>query len=132
VRDVRLDHVAVAVRDLEAALKALEGLGLRCTHVEEVSSEHVRTAFLPAGDAAVELLQPTSQEGAVARFLASREGVHHVAFRVADLEDALRKATRAGLVVIPPAPRPGARNSWVAFLHPKSTFGVLIELVERP
>jgi len=129
--EVRLDHVAVAVRDLHSALQVFEAVGLRCAHVEDVPDEGVRTAFLAGGEVAVELLQPTSDSGAVARFLNSRgEGVHHLALRVPDLEAALSRATTAGLSVVPPAPRPGARGRRVAFLHPRSTCGVLLELVE--
>ncbi|MCS7234366.1 MAG: methylmalonyl-CoA epimerase [Armatimonadota bacterium] len=130
---VRLDHVAVAVCDLKRALETFQALGLRCEAVEDVPSEHVRTAFLSAGEVAVELLQPTSDLSTVARFLASRgEGVHHVALRIPDLRAALEAAAAAGLSVVPPGPRPGARGRRVAFLHPKDTFGVLVELVEAP
>jgi methylmalonyl-CoA epimerase len=130
---VRLDHVAVAVRDLARALETFGALGLPCEGVEDVPTEHVRTAFLSAGEVAVELVEPTSDLGAVARFLASRgEGVHHVALRVPNLEAALQQASAVGLAVVPPGPRPGARGSRVAFLHPRSTHGVLVELVEHP
>lgn len=89
-------------------------------------------AFLSAGPVALELIEPTSEHGAVGRFLASRgEGVHHVALRVPDLQQSLERAAAAGLGVVPPAPRSGARGSQVAFLHPKSTHGVLIELVQH-
>lgn len=129
--EVRLDHVAVAVRDLQAALRALQALGLRCAHVEDVPAEGVRVAFLPAGEAALELLEPTSEAGPVARFLSSRgEGLHHVAVRVSDLDAALARAAAAGVQVIPPGPRAGARGARVAFLHPKTACGVLVELVE--
>jgi methylmalonyl-CoA epimerase len=133
VRGPRLDHVAVAVKDLQGALRAFEALGLRCSHVEEVPAEGVRVAFLPAEDVSVELLEPTSPAGAVARFLASRgEGVHHVALRVPSLHEALTRAEAAGLRPVPPAPRPGARGTRVAFLNPKDTSGVLVELIEDP
>lgn len=131
--ELRLDHVAVAVRSLQAAVRAFEALGLRCTHVEEVPSEGVRVAFLALGEATLEFLEPTTPAGPVARFLASRgEGVHHVALRVPDLEGALQRATAAGLEPVPPAPRPGSRGTRVAFLHPRVTAGVLVELVEYP
>lgn len=100
--------------------------------MEEVPSEEVRVAFLSAGQVVLELVEPTSEHGSVARFLASRgEGVHHVALRVPDLRQSLERAAAAGLAVVPPAPRSGARGSQVAFLHPKTTHGVLIELVEH-
>lgn len=131
--DFRVDHIAVAVRNLPAALQVFEALGLRCAHVQELPSEGVRVAFLPLGSAALELMEPTTASGPVARFLASRgEGVHHVALRVSDLKEALTRATAAGLEPVPPAPRPGSRGTQVAFLHPKSTAGVLLELVEYP
>ncbi|GBD28311.1 hypothetical protein HRbin31_00326 [bacterium HR31] len=129
---VRLDHVALAVRDLQAALRVFETLGFRCARVEEIPSEEVRVAFLSAGEVVLELVEPTSENGAVGRFLAARgEGVHHVALRVPDLRQSLERAAAAGLAVVPPAPRSGARGSQVAFLHPRTTHGVLIELVQH-
>ncbi|MCL6499500.1 MAG: methylmalonyl-CoA epimerase [Firmicutes bacterium] len=129
---VRLDHVALAVRDLQAALRVFETLGFRCARVEEVPWEEVRVAFLSAGEVALELVEPTSEHGAVGRFLAARgEGVHHVALRVPDLRQSMERAAAAGLAVVPPAPRSGAQGSQVAFLHPRTTHGVLIELVQR-
>ncbi len=132
--EVRLDHVAVAVRDLQAAVRAFEALGMRCARVEEVPEEHVRAAFLPLGEGvALELLEPTSEASPVGKFLASRgEGVHHVAVRVRSVTTALETALAAGLQPVLPAPRPGARGCTVAFLHPKGTCGVLVELVEYP
>jgi methylmalonyl-CoA/ethylmalonyl-CoA epimerase len=128
---VGLDHVAVAVHDLDAAVRRYESLGLRCQHVEDVPSEGVRVAFLPAGEAALELLQPLQPDGPVARFLQARgEGLHHVALRVPDLDAALERARAAGVRVLEPAPRLGSRGRRVAFLHPKDTSGVLVELVE--
>ncbi len=128
---LRLDHVAVAVYDLEAAMSRWGLLGLGCTHVEDVPSEGVRVAFLPAGEVALELLQPLDPDGPVARFLQARgEGLHHVAFRVPDLHAALNSARASGVRVVEPAPRLGSRGRRVAFLHPKDTAGVLVELVE--
>lgn len=129
--EARLDHVAVAVRDLAEAVRRYGAVGLRCEHVEDVASEGVRVAFLPAGEVALELLQPLDSEGPVARFLRARgEGLHHVALRVPDLNAALEAARAAGLRVLEPAPRAGSRGRRVAFLHPKDTGGVLLELVE--
>ncbi len=128
---LRLDHVAVAVYDLEAAMSLWGLLGIACTHVEDVPSEGVRVAFLPAGEVALELLQPLGPEGPVARFLRARgEGLHHVAFRVPDLHAALDSARALGVRVLEPAPRLGSRGRRVAFFHPKDTGGVLVELVE--
>jgi methylmalonyl-CoA/ethylmalonyl-CoA epimerase len=128
--EARLDHIGIAVKDLEQALKTYsEGLGLACDHREVVESEAVRTAFLPVGDAHVELLESLTPEGPIGRFLARRgEGVHHLCFRVPDLRRALAACEAAGLELIDREPRAGAHDMWVAFVHPRSTHGVLIEL----
>jgi methylmalonyl-CoA epimerase len=130
----KIDHIGIAVRDLTAARRIWEeALGLAVDHVEEVASEKVRTAFLTVGESRLELLESTSPEGPIAKFIAKRgEGVHHVCFRVDDVEAALALARAAGLAVIGEAPRPGAHGARVAFLHPGSAGGVLIELAERP
>lgn len=129
----RLNHVGVAVRSIESTLGFYEGvLGLSCEHVEEVKSQHVRVAFLPAGDARIELLEPTSSESAVARFLEKRgEGIHHLAFEVDSAARSVAHADAQGIRLVDKAPRPGARGCLVAFLHPESCHGVLIEFVEE-
>lgn len=126
----RLDHIGIAVRDLEAAVRVYtEGLGLACDHRETVEDQQVRTAFLPVGETHVELLESLSAEGPIGRYIAKRgEGIHHLCFEVADIRAALAACEKAGLTLIDREPRVGAQGKWVAFVHPKSTHGVLIEL----
>jgi len=127
---LRLDHIGIAVKDLEDALRSWEGgLGLAADHQEVVEDQAVRTAFLPVGDTHVELLESLSPDGPIGRFIARRgEGIHHLCFQVDDLEAALAACRRAGMTLIDETPRAGAHGRWVAFVHPKSTHGVLIEL----
>ncbi|MFN2431932.1 MAG: methylmalonyl-CoA epimerase [Gemmatimonadota bacterium] len=129
-----LDHVGVAVRDVVEAASAYRAvLGLELRDVEDVLGEGVRVGFLPlAGGPAIELLEPLEGDSPVARFLARRgPGVHHLSFRVRSCEAAIRSAEAAGIRVLPPAPRPGAHGTRVAFFHPNDTGGVLIEVCER-
>jgi methylmalonyl-CoA epimerase len=130
---MQVDHVAIAVRSIEAALPFYAGgLGLDRHVVEDVPSEGVRTCFLETGETHVELLEPLGDDTPVGKFLARRgEGLHHVAFRVRDIEEAMRRLKAEGYALLSEAPKPGARGSRVAFLHPKGTHGVLYELVER-
>ncbi|MBX5475722.1 MAG: methylmalonyl-CoA epimerase [Clostridia bacterium] len=128
-----LDHIAIACTVLDDVLPLYaEGLGLRLLGVEEVPTEGVRVAMLDLGGGArLELLEPTTETASIMGFLARRgPGLHHVAVRVDDLDAALETARAAGLEIIPPAPRPGAGGSRVAFIHPKTLQGVLLELVE--
>ncbi|MFL5823773.1 MAG: methylmalonyl-CoA epimerase [Solirubrobacteraceae bacterium] len=127
-----IDHIGVAVEDLDAALALYEkGLGMTLVHRETVSEQGVEAVLLDVGDSHVELLQPLGADTAVGKFLARRgPGLHHVAYRVADVESALRQLAAAGLRLIDEQPRQGIRNSRVAFLHPASTGGVLTEIVQ--
>ncbi len=128
----KLDHIGIAVSDIDDAMKFYSALGLSCTHVEDVSEQKVKIAFLPAGDVNLELLQSTDPEGALAKFIEKKgEGVHHIAFKVADIEKALTQLKERGMELIDSIPRKGAHGSKIAFLHPKSAHGVLIELVEK-
>ena len=129
----RLDHVGVAVRSLEQALAPYrDGLGLAVQEIEEVATEQVRVAFLPAGDTRIELLEPTGTDSAIARFLDRRgEGIHHICFQVDDIEAALTRLRAAGVRLVDEVPRPGAGGCRVAFVHPKGMAGVLVELVEK-
>ncbi len=133
---MKLDHVGIAVPDLEEALRFWrDRLGAAVTHLEDVRSEGVRVAFLETGadGGNTELLQPIDDDGPVARFLASgRKGVHHLAYRVDDLEDRLRVLREAGSRLIDDRPRAGSRGTRVAFIHPRAAGGPLIELVEYP
>ncbi len=127
----KVDHIGIAVHDIEEARQPYETLGLTVTHVKEVSDQQVKVAFLPVGDTEVELVQPTTADSGVARFLENRgEGVHHLCFEVDDIEATLADLKAQGMRLIDQEPRQGAFGR-VVFLHPKSAHGVLIELVEK-
>lgn len=132
----RIDHIAVVVRDLDAALRVYHDvLGLPLERVEEVPAEKVKVAFLPLpeGDTEVELVQPTADDTGIARYLAKRgEGMHHVCFEVNDIEAAMRELSAAGLQVLEEKPRLGSQGQKYVFIHPKTAHGVLIELYQRP
>lgn len=128
----KLDHIGIAVRSIESA-KIYEALGLTIDHVETVASQGVKTAFLSVGDSNLELLEPTGPESPIAKFIEKRgPGMHHVAYRVPDIATALADYEAQGIELIDRQPRPGAGGHRVAFLHPKTTAGVLVELVEYP
>ena len=128
-----LAHVGIAVRSLDAAIPIWVGaLGFRHTNTIELDSMKVRIAFLRGGTSELELLEPTSEDSPVGRFLAKRgEGIHHIAFHVADLEEALEEAEAAGLMLIDRTPVKGSHGSRIAFLSPRTLGGVLVELCER-
>jgi methylmalonyl-CoA/ethylmalonyl-CoA epimerase len=128
----RIDHVGVAVEDLEAAVQLYaERFGMPVEHRETVEEQGVEAVLLGVGESHVELLRPLAAQTAVGRFLErSGPGLHHVAYGTNDIDSALDAARAAGLRLIDEGPRPGIRNTRVAFLHPKSTGGVLTELVE--
>jgi methylmalonyl-CoA/ethylmalonyl-CoA epimerase len=125
-----IDHLGIAVRSLDETVPVYEkALGLRCEHREEVPAQKVRTAFFDVGGVHLELLEPTSPESPIAKFLADRgEGLHHIAFRTDNITGQLAQATSAGIRLINEKPFEGAAGKLVAFLHPKSTHGVLTEL----
>ncbi len=126
-------HVGIAVEHLAPAIERSKALGLELEYEEDVPTAGVRVAFLRAGPLHVELLEPLDPSGAVARFLAKRgEGLHHVAFATRDLPSELLRLEKEGFALVDRAPRPGARGRSVAFLHPRSAHGVLIELVQEP
>ncbi len=128
-----IHHGAVVVRDMDAAVRFYHGtLGLDLDAVVPIPSDGVRIAFLPVGPSRIELVEPVDQSTGVARFLESRgEGFHHVCFEVPDVAAALARMDAAGIELIDRAPRPGAEGP-VAFLHPRSCHGVLVELIEAP
>lgn len=129
---LNLDHVGIAVKDLQKAVQLYESLGLQATHRETVAAQKVHTVTLPIGDTKLELLEPTTEESAVAKFLQSRgEGVHHLAMQVDNLEEKLSELKILGIRLIDETPRIGIGGTKVAFIHPQSTLGTLIELVER-
>lgn len=125
----KIDHLGIAVRNLDQVVAYYENtLGLKCERREEVASQHVITAFFTVGESHLELLVPTSPESPIAKFLEKNgEGIHHVAFGTDDIQEQLLHASRAGCKLIHEKPFPGAGDKWVAFLHPKSTHGVLTE-----
>lgn len=126
-----LDHIGIAVKSLDAA-KIYEALGLTIEHIETVETQGVRTAFLAAGDAMIELLEPSGPESTVAKFIEKRgEGIHHICFRVDDIEAQLARLQQQGYRLINESPVPGAHGCRVAFLHPAAGNGVLIELSEK-
>ena len=127
-----LDHIGIAVRALDEALPFYrDTLGLAPQGPEEVPAEGVRVAFLQVGESRLELLEPLSDASPIARFLAKRgPGIHHICLRVADMEQALRTVRSRGAEVIPPEHRIGAGGRRVAFIHPRSTGGILLELKE--
>jgi len=128
-----LDHVAIAVHDLGAAIAFYEDtFGAHVVHREMVERDKVEEALLSVAHSYIQLLTPTSEDSTVAKFLAQRgEGIHHVGFRVDDCAVALKAAHDAGVRTIDQVPRPGSRGTTVAFVHPKSAYGTLIELVEE-
>jgi methylmalonyl-CoA/ethylmalonyl-CoA epimerase len=128
-----IDHVAIAVADLDAAVAWYgETFGATVVHREVVERDGVEEALIAVADSYIQLLTPTSDESTVAKFLAQRgEGLHHVGYRVDDCAKALQAAQDAGVRSIDQAPRPGSRGTTVAFLHPKSAYGTLIELVQE-
>jgi methylmalonyl-CoA/ethylmalonyl-CoA epimerase len=128
---MKLDHIGIAVKSLDAT-RIYEALGLTVDHVEDVKTQGVRTAFLSAGDANLELLEPLSPESPVAKFIEKRgEGIHHICFRVTNLQEHLDRLKKQGYRLINESPVPGAHGCRVAFLHPSAGNGVLIELSEK-
>ncbi len=129
-----IEHLGIAVQSIETALPYFEEvLGLKCYAVEEVADQKVKTAFLKCGEVKIELLEPTSPESTIQKWLdKGNKGVHHVAFAVEDgVANALAECTEKGIQIIDKAPRKGAEGLNIAFLHPKSTVGVLTELCEH-
>ena len=128
-----VDHVAIAVRDLDAAIDWYkQTFGATVAHREVVERDGVEEALLAVADSYIQLLTPTRQDSPVAKFLDNKgEGLHHVGYRVEDCGEALRQAIAAGARAIDAEPRPGSRGTMVAFLHPKTAFGTLIELVQE-
>lgn len=129
----KVDHIGIAVSNLDEAVKLYKDvLGLELHGTEVVEEQKVKVAFLPVGDTEVELLESTSPEGPIAKFIEAKgQGIQHIAFRVDDIEAALEEMKAKGMRLIDEKPRYGAGGARIAFLHPKSTNGVLIELCER-
>jgi|ERR1051325_1939319 methylmalonyl-CoA/ethylmalonyl-CoA epimerase len=128
----KLDHIGIAVKSLDGGKAIYEALGLVVDHVETVETQKVRTAFLSAGDANLELLEPLSDDSPIAKFIDKRgEGIHHICLRVDDIDAELARLKSRGFRLVNEAPVPGAHGCRVAFLHPSAGNGVLIELSEK-
>ncbi|NVL91629.1 MAG: methylmalonyl-CoA epimerase [Desulfobacterales bacterium] len=128
-----IDHIGIAVKSIEEAGRFFtDVLGLRLEKVETVAEQKVNTGFFPITDSELELLESTDPDGPVAKFIDARgEGVQHIAFRVEDIDDALRELKEKGVRLIDQEPRKGAGGARIAFIHPKETHGVLVELCEK-
>ena len=127
-----IEHIGIAVKNLDESVKFYEEvLGLQCYNIEEVKDQKVKTAFFQVGDTKIELLESTDPEGPIGKFVEKKgEGVHHIAYAVENIEDRLKEAEEKGIRLIDKQPRKGAEGLDIAFLHPKSTQGVLTELCE--
>jgi methylmalonyl-CoA/ethylmalonyl-CoA epimerase len=129
----KIDHIGIAVKSIKETSELLSNiLGLKVAGEEIVEEQKVKVAFLPLGDSELELLESTSPEGPIARFIEKKgEGIQHIAFRVDNIEEILEKLKKEGVRLIDEKPRYGAGGAKIAFLHPKSTNGILVELCER-
>ena len=129
-----IEHIGIAVRNIEEQLPYYEQiLGLKCYNIEVVEDQKVKTAFFKVGDTKIELLEPTSPDSTIAKFIETRgEGVHHIAYATKSVKDALKKAEEKGVQLIDKETRKGAEGLNIAFLHPRSTGRVLTELCEHP
>jgi methylmalonyl-CoA/ethylmalonyl-CoA epimerase len=130
---MKIDHLGIATKSIEEALKFWENsLGLQNVHTEIVEEQKVRVAMLPIGESKIELLEPTSEDSPIAKFLEKRGGgIHHIAIEVDDIEVSLAKMKENGAKLIDETPRIGAEGCLIAFVHPQSTNGVLLELTQR-
>ncbi len=134
MKPTHIEHIGIAVKNLEEAIAFYEKVyGLECYAVEEVAEQKVKTAFFMVGQTKIELLESTDPEGPIGKFLEKKgEGVHHLAFAVDNLQKSLDETAEKGIKLIDQTPRKGAEGLNIAFMHPKSTFGVLTELCEHP
>ena len=131
----KVEHIGIAVKDLSISIPLFEQLlNTSCYKTEEVASEKVNTAFFKKGETKIELLQGLTPDSVISRYIDKKgEGMHHIAFEVADLRAEMNRLAAAGFTLLSPEPKPGADNKLICFLHPKDTHGVLIELcMERP
>lgn len=130
---LKVDHIGIAVKNMDEALKLYRDvLGLKLIDTEVVAEQKVKVGFIPVGDSEIELLESTAPDGPVAKFIESRgEGIQHIALRVENIEQALEELKAKGFRLIDEQPRYGAGNARIAFLHPKATGGILLEISER-
>ena len=133
MKPTHIEHIGIAVKSLEATIPYYEKLlGTPCYAIEEVKDQKVKTAFFQVGDTKIELLESTDPEGPVGKFIEKKgEGIHHIAFAVKEIEKVLEEAKENGIRLIDEVPRKGAEGMHIAFLHPKSSFGVLTEFCEN-
>ena len=128
----RVDHVGIAVKNLDESVQFYESLGFKATGYEVVAEQKVKVAFLPCGDSEIELLESTEPDGPIARFIEKNgPGIQHIAIRVDDIDKALGELKEKGVRLIDQTPRYGAGGARIAFVHPKATGGVLLELTQR-
>ncbi|MFQ5525710.1 MAG: methylmalonyl-CoA epimerase [Thermoanaerobaculia bacterium] len=128
-----IDHIGIAVESIEESRRFYEALGLQVAAIEEVPHEGVRVALIPVGETRIELLEPTTQDSPISRFLERRgQGLHHVCLGTDDIKEDDRKLRAVGAELLREHPTRGAEGCWVQFVHPKSAAGVLVELSERP
>jgi len=129
----KIEHLGIAVDNIEESLKVYEALlGAKCYKFEEVTSEGVKTAFIQIGESKIELLEATNSESPIAKFLSKKgKGIHHIAFDTDDIEKEIERLKNQGFELIHQSPKEGADNKMIAFLHPKSTDGMLIELCQE-
>lgn len=128
----KLNHIGVAVKNLDEAVKLYQSLGLQVESYEEVHSQKVKIAFIPVGDTRIELLAATSEDSPIAKFIEKKgEGIQHLAFEVDNIEESLQETRKNNIRLIDESPREGAHQTSIAFLHPKSTLGTLIEFCQQ-
>ena len=130
---MKVDHIGIAVKSLAEAVKVYQdAIGLHVSGYDEVDDQGVRVAMLAIGESRIELLEPTREDSPIEKFMMKRgEGIHHIAVRVDDIEQVLERLKASGVRLIDSTPRRGAHNTRIAFIHPSSTHGVLLELVEH-
>lgn len=128
----KINHIGIAVKNLDIAIEMYEKLGFKVDGIDDVPSQQVKVAFLPVGEIRIELLEPTSEDSPIAKFIAKKgEGIHHIAFSTNDVKQELKNVEESGIRLIDKEPRPGAHDTKIGFLHPKSTLGVLLEMCEE-
>ena len=129
----KISHIGIAVKSMEEALSVFQdGIGLEVTSTDEVETQKVRVAFLPVGETRFELLEPTADDSPIAKYLEKKgEGIHHIALKVTNIEESLAQLKAKGVKLVNEEPVPGAHGTRIAFLHPKGTRGVMLELVEE-
>ncbi|MCK4359817.1 MAG: methylmalonyl-CoA epimerase [Candidatus Cloacimonetes bacterium] len=129
----KIDHIGIAVKNLDEAIKTYQKLGFEVSDIEEVPSQKVKVAFIEIGESKIELLEPTSLESTIAKFIEKHgQGMHHLAIEVDDIEKKIKFLKDAGINLIYQTPKPGAHGIKMTFIHPKSANGVLIELCQYP